>query len=153
MARTRSARNARQIKEQPEEKYRATEYEWYEEPDENHPAKKLEVRRAIVSPRTKRGRVCTGSEYDDTEDEDHKGIWRKRAKRFKRDSSIEITKVKVKVKDSGAAKVFKSIPIEVRTYLSFQFAITPTSSLNISPNLTLPTTGGTASHQDSNTFL
>ncbi|KAG4429859.1 hypothetical protein IFR05_014659 [Cadophora sp. M221] len=112
MARTRSTRHVRQVKEQPEEKYRATEYEWDEQPDENHPAKKLEVRRAIVSPTTKRGRVYTGSEYDDTEDEDDK----RQAKRFKRASSVEITMFKVK--DTGAGKVFKSIPIEIHQYIA-----------------------------------
>ncbi|KAK0102995.1 hypothetical protein ONS96_005608 [Cadophora gregata f. sp. sojae] len=110
MVRTRSSRHA-PLKEKPEEKYRATEYEWDEEPDKNHPAKKLEVRRAIVSPNSKRGREFTGSHCDDIEDEDHKGIWRKRAKRFKRSSSIE-------VQEPAAGKLFKSIPTEIHQYIA-----------------------------------
>lgn len=115
MVRTRSSRNVLVVEEKPEEKYCATEYEWDEEPDEDHPAKKLEVRRAIVSPKSKRGRECTGTQWDESEDEDHKGCWRKSAKRYKYFiPSARI--VKAKVQDSLAGKLFKSIPIEVRTF-------------------------------------
>ncbi|KAH7383643.1 hypothetical protein BKA64DRAFT_760510 [Cadophora sp. MPI-SDFR-AT-0126] len=114
MVRTRSSRNAPLKEDKPEEKYRATEYEWDEEPDEDHPAKKLEVRRAIVSPKSKRGREYTGYQCDETEDEDYKGCWRK--KRFKRSHSVEITKVKVD--EIGAAKLFKSIPIEIHQQIA-----------------------------------
>ena len=122
MVKTRSSRNALVVDEKAAEKYCATEYEWDEEPDEDHPAKKLEVRRTIVSPKSKRGRECTGTQWDESEDEDYKGCWKKSAKRF--EYYIPSTRIiKANVKDSFSAKLFKIIPLEVS---SFPLQSTPT---------------------------
>lgn len=85
MARTRSSGKSQE--DDFEERDRATEYEWDEEPSLDHPAKGLEVRRATASPKSptsnKRGRLYYGEESDDTDDEDSEPS-RTRAKRLKR---------------------------------------------------------------------
>ncbi|CZT48204.1 uncharacterized protein RSE6_08870 [Rhynchosporium secalis] len=111
MALTRSSRNA-YGGNAPEEEYRATEYEWDEEPSKDHPAKRLEARRATVSPIPKRSRVYVEIDSDDTGDEDVQDCRSTRAKRLKLDTSIK------EVEDTGAAKIFKSIPIEIHQQIA-----------------------------------
>ncbi|KAL2067253.1 hypothetical protein VTL71DRAFT_1677 [Oculimacula yallundae] len=113
MALRRSARNA-YAEDQLEEKTRATEYEWDEEPSEDHPAKGLEARRATLSPRPKRSRYCFDSDTETSEDEEEnvEESPRKRAKRVARDASP------VKAEDGDAAKIFKSIPIEIHQQIA-----------------------------------